>query len=74
MLFGNGLWCEFYHGRYLILHCLLLAGMQSFASVTIAFLMSYYHFKCQNLNMLSVTRDIKQQDLKIIHINFVKSE
>ena len=33
-----------------------------------------YYFKCQILSMLKVKRDINQQDLKIVHIHFVKSQ
>ena len=40
----------------------------------IIFSIFYYHFKCHILNMVNVTRDINQQDLKIVDLHFAKSE
>ena len=34
----------------------------------------YYHFRWHILNTLNVNRDINQQDLKTVNLNFVKSE
>ena len=40
----------------------------------IRFFIFYYHLKYQLLNMLKIKHIINQQDLKIVHFHFVKSE